>query len=66
MTACAFNTVHVRAAPGRSPELGERLQKIAEAIRTAQELHCKDGLARPPGPRYHLYDVLAGPCFPVH
>ncbi|MBK5437257.1 antibiotic biosynthesis monooxygenase [Pseudomonas sp. TH32] len=35
MTACAFNTVHVRAAPGRSPELGERLQQIAEAIRTA-------------------------------
>jgi heme oxygenase (mycobilin-producing) len=35
MPACAFNTVRVRAAPGRSPELGERLHQIAEAVRAA-------------------------------
>ncbi|MFC6338009.1 monooxygenase [Pseudomonas sp. CCM 7891] len=35
MPASAFNTVHVRATPGRSPALGERLQQIAEAVRTA-------------------------------
>ena len=35
MPACAFNTVHVRAAAGRSRELGERLQQIAEAVRCA-------------------------------
>lgn len=35
MPACAFNTVHVRAAAGRSTELGERLQQIAETVRTA-------------------------------
>ncbi|HCT08672.1 MAG TPA: monooxygenase [Pseudomonas sp.] len=35
MPACAFNTVHIRAAAGRSAELGERLQQIADAVRTA-------------------------------
>ncbi|MCF5054620.1 monooxygenase [Pseudomonas syringae] len=35
MPACACNTVHVRAAAGRSSELGERLQQIANAVRTA-------------------------------
>ncbi|MBV4455832.1 MULTISPECIES: putative quinol monooxygenase [Pseudomonas] len=35
MPACAFNTVHVRATAGRSTQLGERLQQIAQAIRTA-------------------------------
>ena len=35
MPACAFNTVHVRAAAGRSAELGMRLQQIADAVRTA-------------------------------
>lgn len=35
MPACAFNTVHVRATAGRSPELGERLQQIADSVRTA-------------------------------
>nr|WP_314568870.1 antibiotic biosynthesis monooxygenase [uncultured Pseudomonas sp.] len=35
MPACAFNSVHVRAAAGRSTQLGERLQQIAESIRSA-------------------------------
>lgn len=35
MPACACNTVHVRAAAGHSRELGERLQQIANAVRTA-------------------------------
>ncbi|MCF5172278.1 putative quinol monooxygenase [Pseudomonas canadensis] len=35
MPACAFNTVHVRAVAGRSAELGERLQQIGDAVRTA-------------------------------
>ncbi|AMN81171.1 putative quinol monooxygenase [Pseudomonas azotoformans] len=35
MPACAFNTVLVRAAAGRSAELGERLQQIADAVLTA-------------------------------
>jgi quinol monooxygenase YgiN len=35
MPACAFNTVHVRAAIGRSTELGERLGQIADAVRSA-------------------------------
>ncbi|MGY2374154.1 putative quinol monooxygenase [Pseudomonas sp. SDO524_S393] len=35
MPASAFNTVHVRAAAGRSSELGEHLQKIALAVRSA-------------------------------
>ena len=35
MPVCAFNTVQVRAAAGRSTELGERLQQIANAVRTA-------------------------------
>ncbi|MBT2372243.1 putative quinol monooxygenase [Pseudomonas fluorescens] len=35
MPACAFNTVHIRAAPGRSPELGERLRRIADTVRAA-------------------------------
>ena len=35
MPACAFNTVHVRAAAGHSMELGQRLQRIAQAVRTA-------------------------------
>lgn len=35
MPACAFNTVHVRAIAGRSRELGERLQLIAQAVRSS-------------------------------
>ena len=35
MPACAFNTVHVRATAGRSAQLGERLQQIAEAVLSA-------------------------------
>ncbi|WP_411380516.1 putative quinol monooxygenase [Pseudomonas sp. MPB26] len=35
MPACAFNTVHVHATAGRSTQLGERLQQIAQAIRSA-------------------------------
>ena len=35
MPACAFNPVHVRAVAGRSAELGERLQQIGDAVRTA-------------------------------
>jgi quinol monooxygenase YgiN len=35
MQAFAYNTVHIRAAVGRSSELGERLQGIVDAVRTA-------------------------------
>ena len=35
MTECAFNTIHVRAAAGRSTQLGQRLGQIAEAVRSA-------------------------------
>jgi len=35
MPARAFNTVHVRAVDGRSRELGERLQYIAQAVRSS-------------------------------
>ncbi|TFY89252.1 monooxygenase [Pseudomonas nabeulensis] len=34
MPARAFNTVIVRAAAGRSAELGERLQQIAQCVRS--------------------------------
>ncbi|HAA40121.1 MAG TPA: monooxygenase [Pseudomonas sp.] len=33
----AFNTVHVRAAAGRSRELGERLRQIAELVRATPD-----------------------------